>query len=61
MTDFWSTLAARCYVSRKFVKNTVYRCLYGGSERESWLDYVVASEMNGLIREIETVNRSAVP
>jgi hypothetical protein len=45
--NLWDELAARCYMSRGYVKNAALLTLYSGGI-DPWLDYIVMSELRKL-------------
>lgn len=50
MRTFWDELAERCLLSRAYLKRCVYLLGYGGSV-DPWLDHIVVTEMDALIKE----------
>lgn len=49
MTDMWTRLSERTYLSREYVKKVVMTFTYSGSV-DPWLDYIVRSEMEKILQ-----------
>jgi hypothetical protein len=53
----WDDLARQCYLSRSYLKNTVYRLMYGG-KIDPWLDAIVLKEMEKKMAATKTKDQA---